>query len=72
MTSLEQVSAFIVARAPRATCDECIAQNLGFSNRQHANERTRKLERKPGFDRRRQTCSICGKARKAIGFARES
>jgi hypothetical protein len=59
MTVLERVRDLIVRLAPGAACDDCIAHQLRISPRQHANHKTRELEKAGGFDRRVNECSIC-------------
>ena len=66
MTVLEDVQAFISARSPKAICDDCIADGLKLSVRQHANHKTRELSKLKGFDRREGTCSICGDHNKKV------
>ena len=59
MTVLDQVRDFVASRSPGAVCDDCIADKLALSVRQHANHKTRELAEAPGFDRRGGVCSIC-------------
>ena len=66
MTVLEDVRGFIERAAPDAVCDDCIAEGLDLSIRQHANHKTRELALTPGFDRRRDVCRQCGKVKKVI------
>ena len=70
-TALEQVKDFIIAQSPRAICDDCIADRLNLSVRQHANHKTRELEKTLGFDWRVQVCAICGSEKKAIRHAQK-
>ncbi|MBT0958363.1 hypothetical protein IV417_13305 [Alphaproteobacteria bacterium KMM 3653] len=60
MTILEDVSDLIKQRSPSALCDDCIAEKLKLSVRQHANHKTRELAVMKGFDRRPDVCSSCG------------
>jgi hypothetical protein len=69
MTVLEEVQAFIVKRSPQATCDDCIADRLKLSVRQHANHKTRELAKMRGFDRRKDVCSLCGGTKEVIRYA---
>ena len=69
MTVLEDVQSFLVTISPAAACDDCIADELGLSVRQHANHKTRELECKPGFVRRKDICSICSGDKKVIRYA---
>lgn len=40
MTVLDTVREFIQGKAPRAVCDDCIADSIKLSIRQHANHKT--------------------------------
>lgn len=60
MTVLEQVRDLIVRQRGEAICDDCIANELGLSVRQHANRKTNELKSKPGFSRRKDNCLKCG------------
>jgi len=60
MTVLDEVSAFVTRLAPAAVCDDCIADRLALSVRQHANHKTRELAGTGGFERRKGSCSLCG------------
>ena len=72
MTVLDQVKDFIVSRAPKATCDDCIADGLRLSIRQHANHKTRELAEAYGFDRHFGTCTICKREKKVISYVKRS
>ena len=61
MTILDDVRAFISRLAPDAVCDDCIAERLGLSVRQHANHKSRELAGSGRFERRRGACSLCAK-----------
>ena len=69
MTVLEQVREFLIKNSPMAICDDCIAEKLGLNIRQHANHKTRQLAVMSGFDRRKDTCGICGSTKKVIRYA---
>lgn len=60
MTVLDDVRSFIARLAPDAVCDDCIADRLKLSVRQHANHKTRELAGSGGFERRKAPCSLCG------------
>ena len=60
MTVFDDVRAFVTRLSPEAVCDDCIADRLGLSVRQHANHKTRELAGSGGFARRKGTCSLCG------------
>lgn len=66
MTVLEQVRALIERLSPLAICDDCIAEKLGLSVRQHANQKTRELAGTAGFERRQEPCSMCNSLKKVI------
>lgn len=66
MTVLEQVRALIERLSPLAICDDCIAEKLGLSVRQHANHKTRELAGTAGFERRQEPCSMCNSVKKVI------
>jgi hypothetical protein len=59
-TVLDKVRAFVVRLAPAAVCDDCIAERLELSVRQHANHKTRELAGSQGFVRAKGPCSLCG------------
>jgi hypothetical protein len=59
MTVLDAVRALIVRLSPQAICDDCIADRLELSIRQHANHKTRELAGTEGFERRKDRCSLC-------------
>ena len=60
MTILDDVRRFIARLAPDGVCDDCIADRLNLSVRQHANHKTRELAGSGGFERRKGSCSLCG------------
>ncbi|MEH6791107.1 hypothetical protein [Parasphingorhabdus sp.] len=60
MTVLDDVTKLVIRLAPEPICDDCIADRLGLSVRQHANHKTREIAGKSGFERRKDVCSICG------------
>ena len=66
MTVLEKVAAFVTRLAPDAACDDCIADRLRLSVRQHANHKTRELAGTRGFERRKGQCSLCGNEKLVI------
>lgn len=66
MTVLEDVRALITRLSPDPVCDDCIADRLGLSVRQHANHKTRELAGIGGFERRRDTCRLCGSEKLVI------
>lgn len=60
MTVLDDVGALITRLSPQAICDDCIAERLGLSVRQHANHKSRELAGAGGYERRKDICSLCG------------
>jgi uncharacterized protein YaaQ len=60
MTVAENVAAFVERLSPDAVCDDCIAERLELTVRQHANHKTRELAGTGGFERRKAPCSLCG------------
>ena len=68
MTVLDRVRGLIQRLAPEPICDDCITERLGLSVRQHANHKTRELAGMPGFERRKENCSICGSDKMVICF----
>jgi len=59
MTVFDDVHALIDRLAPEPICDDCVADRLGLSVRQHANHKTRELAGSNGFERRKDICSMC-------------
>ena len=59
MTVLDDVRRFVARLAPDPVCDDCIAERLDLSVRQHANHKTRELAGSGGFERRKGPCSLC-------------
>jgi len=69
MTVLDDVREFLQRKAPSAVCDDCIADSLKLSVRQHANHKTRELAGASGFRRRQDVCSMCKNVKKVISYA---
>ncbi|TRC72042.1 hypothetical protein FJV83_31450 [Mesorhizobium sp. WSM4307] len=69
MTVLDDVREFIQGKASSAVCDDCIADSLKLSVRQHANHKTRELATAFGFNRREDVCSMCKNTKKVISYA---
>jgi hypothetical protein len=59
VTVRDDVEAFIARISPQGICDDCIADKLQLSVRQHANHKTRELAGMGGFERRKDVCSFC-------------
>lgn len=59
MTVTDDVRALIDRLSPEPICDDCIADRLKLSVRQHANHKTRELAGSNCFERRKDICSMC-------------
>lgn len=66
VTILDDVASFVSRLAPSPVCDDCIADRLKLSLRQQANQKTRELAGRNGFERRKDTCSMCGDGKLVI------
>lgn len=60
MTVRDEVRALVLRLSPQGICDDCIAERLGLSVRQHSNHKTRELAGIGGFERRKDLCGLCG------------
>jgi hypothetical protein len=54
--------------APHAICDDCIADKLGLSVRQHANHKTRELAQSRNYHRDKDLCHACKMAKLVIRY----
>jgi hypothetical protein len=59
VTVLDAVRALIARLSPEPICDDCIADKLDLSVRQHANRKTRELAGEGGFERTKGECGLC-------------
>ncbi len=59
-TIFEKVRSLVSRLSGQAVCDDCIAERLQLSVRQHVNHKTRELAGAQGFERERAECSLCG------------
>ncbi len=66
MTVLDDVEKLVSRLSPTAICDDCIADRLGLTVRQHANHKTRELAGSNGFERRKDACGLCGNTKLVI------
>lgn len=66
MTVLDDVARLVTRLAPDPVCDDCIADRLGLSVRQHANHQTRALAGSNGYERRKDVCALCGTTKLVI------
>jgi hypothetical protein len=69
MTVLDDVSDLIVRRRGDAICDDCIADKLNLTVRQHANRKTNILKNESGFNRRKDICPVCKGNKLVISYA---
>lgn len=74
MTVLEDVATLVKQVSPHGICDDCIADKLSLSVRQHANHKTRELAGRSGigltgFRRERDICNTCKKVKLVIWYA---
>lgn len=65
-TVLDKVRSLIERLSPQPVCDDCIADRLNLSVRQHANHKTRELAGSEGFERNKDECSLCGASKLVI------
>ena len=68
MTVLDRVKDLVVRLSPQPICDDCIAERLQLSVRQHANHKTRELAGNSGFERKIDACSMCGAQKTVIRY----
>lgn len=68
MTVLDQVRGLIMRLSPEPVCEDCIAERLGLSVRQHANHQTRELVGDRGFKRSKDVCTLCGATKPVIRY----
>lgn len=74
MTVLEDVAALVKQVAPHGICDDCIADKLSLTVRQHANHKTRELAGSSGpgfygFRREKDLCNSCKNVKLVIWYA---
>jgi hypothetical protein len=69
MSVRDEIGALVIRLAGAPICDDCIADRLGLSVRQHANHKTRELAGTRGYERRIDPCSICAQPKKVIRHA---
>lgn len=66
MTVLDRVRELVARLAPYGTCDDCIASKLQITPRQHANHKTRELEKTRAFVRGVGECAFCKATHKKV------
>ena len=66
MTVLDDVRRPVGGLSPSPICDDCIAERLQLTVRQHANHKTRELAGADGFERLKGECSLCGATKLVI------
>lgn len=69
MTVLEDVAELVERLAPHGICDDCIANKLNLTVRQHANHKTRELAGTGGFRREKDVCGVCSEHKLVIWHA---
>jgi hypothetical protein len=47
-------------------CDDCLADGVGITPRQHANHKTRELGKLHGFRREVAECTLCKRSDKKV------
>lgn len=57
---MDDVEKLVGRLAPDAICDDCIADRLELADRDGASRRARELAGSNGFERTKQSCSMCG------------
>lgn len=70
MTVIDEVRDLVKRISPNCICDDCVAEKLELSVRQHANRKTRELAASSGFDRSKRDCSNCGGWKLSISVTR--
>ena len=68
MTVRDDVAELVRGMAPHAICDDCIADKLGLSVRQHANHKTRELAQSRNYHREKDLCHACKMAKLVIRY----
>jgi hypothetical protein len=63
-TVFDRVRALVERLSGEPLCDDCIADRLALTVRQHANHKTRQLAANRGFERQLGECSLCGATKK--------
>ncbi|MGF7156101.1 hypothetical protein [Novosphingobium gossypii] len=63
MTIVRDIEKLVTRLAPSPVCDECLADTLGLSVLHHADQAARQLAGMNGFERRKDTCGLCGEVR---------
>jgi hypothetical protein len=74
VTVLEDVAALVKRVSPHGICDDCIADRLSLTVRQHANHKTRELASRfgsgfTGFRREKDVCNTCKNVKLVIYYA---
>lgn len=59
----EAVGKFIGRLSPAPVCDDCVASRLDLSTRQKVASVIRELVGSGGFERGKESCSLCGELR---------
>lgn len=67
-TVLDRVRSLVIRLAPEPVCDDCIAERLSLTVRQHANRNTRELAGTAGLERQIGECTLCGRTKNVIRY----
>lgn len=68
MTVQDDVADLVRRLAPHGICDDCIADKLSLSVRQHANHKTRELAQTRAFHREKDLCHVCKNVKLVIWY----
>lgn len=63
MTIVQDIGRLVERLSPAPVCDDCLTDTLGLSVLQHADQAARELAGMNGFERRKDTCGLCGETR---------
>lgn len=60
MTLHHDIGKLVSRLSPEPICDTCITRTLGLSAQENVEHAARELLGGHGFERRKDTCSLCG------------
>ncbi|TPG21779.1 hypothetical protein EAH87_04900 [Sphingomonas koreensis] len=60
MTVLDDVARLVTRLAPEPVCDDCVADTLGLAGGEQVAQQTRELAGSNGYERKKDTCTLCG------------
>jgi hypothetical protein len=61
---LKQIRALIERLAPEPICDDCITERLSLEEREESGNKIGELAGMAGFERRIDSCAMCGATKK--------